>query len=59
MAKAKTIGAVRERERERELYFTNIECGLVKRGKKSNLIKIQEGRNTFIGCIKKTDYKQE
>ena len=41
----------------RELYFTNLECSLVKCGNKSNLIKIQEGRNTFIGDIKKTDYK--
>ena len=59
MTKAKTAEAVREREREREreLYFTNIECSLVKRGSISNLIKIQEGRNTFIGSIKKTDYK--
>ena len=59
MTKAKTAEAVREREREREreLYFTNIECGLVKHGNKSNLIETQEGRNTFIGCIKKTDYK--
>ena len=57
MAKARNTEAVRERERERELYFTNIECGLVKRGKKSNLIKTQEGRNTFIGSIKITDYK--
>ena len=46
-----------KREREREPYFTNIECGFVKRGNKSNLIETQEGRNTFIGCIKKTDYK--
>ena len=57
MIKAKTTETVRERERERELYFTNIECSLVKRGSISNLIKIQEGRNTFIGSIKKTDYK--
>ena len=57
MTKAKTADTVRERERERELYFTNIECGFVKRGKKSNLIKTQEGRNTFIGSIKITDYK--
>ena len=57
MAKAKTFGAVRERERERELYFTNLECSLVKCGNKSNLIRIQGGRNTFIGSIKKTDYK--
>ena len=28
MTKAKTVEAVRERERERELYFTNIECSL-------------------------------
>ena len=55
MAKAKTFGAVRERERE--LYFTNLECSLVKCGNKSNLIRIQGGRNTFIGSIKKTDYK--
>ena len=53
MTKAKTAEAVRERK----LYFTNIECGLVKHGNKSNLIETQEGRNTFIGCIKKTDYK--
>ena len=55
MTKAKTAEAVRERERE--LYFTNIKCGLVKYGNKSNLIKTQEGINTFIGDIKKADYK--
>ena len=56
MTKAKTVEAVREREREREreLYFTNIEYSLVSI---SNLIKIQEGRNTFIVSIKKTDYE--
>ena len=59
MTKAKTIETVREREREREreLYFTNIKCGFIKHDRISNLIKIQEGRNTFIGSIKKTDYK--
>ena len=57
MTKAKTAEAVRERERERELYFTNIECGLVKHGNKSKLIETQKGRNTFIGGIKITDYK--
>ena len=55
MTKAKTAEAVRERERE--LYFTNIECGLVKHGNKSKLIETQKGRNTFIGGIKITDYK--
>ena len=53
MTKAKTAEAVRERERERELYFTNIECSLVKHGSISNLIKIHGSRNTFIGDIKK------
>ncbi len=59
MTKAKTVETVREREREREreLYFTNIEYSLVRCGNKINLIKIQEGRNTFIGVIKETDYK--
>ena len=57
MTKAKTVEAVRERERERELYYSKIECSLIKHGSISNLIKIQEGRNTFIGDIKKTDYK--
>ena len=57
MTKAKTVEAVRERERERELYFTNIEYSLVRCGNKINLIKIQEGRNTFIVSIKKTDYE--
>ncbi len=55
MTKAKTVDTVRERERE--LYFTNIEYSLVRCGNKINLIKIQEGRNTFIGVIKETDYK--
>ena len=27
--KAKTVGTVRERERERELHFSNRECGFV------------------------------
>jgi hypothetical protein len=53
MTKAKTVDTVRERE----LYFTNIEYSLVRCGNKINLIKIQEGRNTFIGVIKETDYK--
>ena len=53
MTKAKTVETVRERE----LYFTNIEYSLVRCGNKINLIKIQEGRNTFIGVIKETDYK--
>lgn len=53
MTKAKTVEAVKK---ERELYFTNIKCGLVKYGNKSNLIKTKEGRNTFIGDIKETDY---
>ena len=59
MTKVKTTEAVREREREREreLYFTNIKCSLIKRVNNSNLIKIQEGRNIFIGSIKKTDYE--
>ena len=57
MTKVKTAEAVRERERERELYFTNIKCSLIKRVNNSNLIKIQEGRNIFIGSIKKTDYE--
>ena len=57
MTKTKTVETVRERERERELYFTNIEYSLVRCGNKINLIKIQEGRNTFIGVIKETDYK--
>ena len=59
MTKAKTVEAVREREREREreLYFTNIECSLFEHGSISKLIKIQEGRNTFIVSIKKTDYE--
>ena len=57
MTKAKTVDTVRERERERELYFTNIECSLFEHGSISNLIKIQEGRNTFIVSIKKTDYE--
>ena len=51
MTKAKTVEAVRERERE--LYFTNIECSLFEHGSISKVIKIQEGRNTFIGDIKK------
>ena len=55
MTKAETADTVRERERE--LYFTNIKCGFIKHSNKSSLIKIQEGRNTFIGSIKKTDYK--
>lgn len=55
MTKAKTVEAVRERERE--LYFTNIECSLFEHGSISNVIKIQEGRNTFIVSIKKTDYE--
>ena len=55
MTKVKTAEAVRERERE--LYFTNIKCSLIKCVNKSNLIKIQKGRNTFIGSIKITDYK--
>ena len=55
MTKTKTAEAVRERERE--LYFSKIECSLVKRGSISNLIRIQEGRNTYIGSIKKTDYE--
>ena len=46
MTKAKTVEAVRERERE--LYFTNIECSLLRCGNKSNLIKIQGGRDTFL-----------
>lgn len=53
MTKAKTAEAVRKRA----LYFTNIECSLFEHGSISNLIKIQEGRNTFIGSIKKTDYE--
>ena len=57
MTKAKTIDTVRERERERELYFTNIKCSFVKHDNIGNLIKIQGGRNTFIGSMKKTDYK--
>ena len=57
MTKAKTVEAVRERDREREPYFTNIECSLFEHGSISNLIKIQEGRNTFIVSIKKTDYE--
>ena len=57
MTKAKTVEAVRERERERELYFTNIECSLFECGSINNLIKMQKGRNTFIGSIKKTDYE--
>ena len=48
MTKAKTVETVRERERER---------AIVRCGNKINLIKIQEGRNTFIGVIKETDYK--
>ena len=51
MTKVKTVEAVKKRERE--LYFTNIECSLFECGSISNLIKIQEGRNTFIGDIKK------
>ena len=57
MTKVKPAEAVRERQRERELYFTNIKCSLIKCVNKSNLIKIQKGRNTFIGSIKKTDYE--
>ena len=49
MTKAKTVETVKERA----LYFTNIECSLVKYGNKSNLIKTLEGRNTFISDIKK------
>lgn len=45
MTKAKIV------ETERELYFTNIEYGLIKCGKKSNLINVLEGRSTFISNI--------
>ena len=57
MIKAKTVDAVRERERERELFSINIERSLVKHASISNLIKIQKGRNTFIDDIKMADYK--
>ena len=40
MTKAKTVDTVRERERERELYFKEI----------------KEGRNAFINNTKKIDY---
>ena len=49
MTKAKTVEAVRERE----LYFTNVKCNLVKHGNKSKLIKVQKGKNTFICGIKR------
>lgn len=44
MTKAKIVDAVRKRE----LYFTNIEYSLLKCGNKSNLIKTQGGRDTFL-----------
>lgn len=53
MTKAKTVDTVRERERERELYFTNIKCSFIKHGKISNFIEIIKGKNTFIINVKK------
>ena len=51
MTKAKTVDTVRERERE--LYFTNIKCSFIKHGKISNFIEIIKGKNTFIINVKK------
>ena len=36
--KAETVGTVRERERERELHFSNRECGFVQQSDTSRLL---------------------
>lgn len=56
MTKAKTVGTVREKERE--LHFSNRKCGSVQQPDTHTDIfkKINKGRNTFICDIKMTDY---
>ena len=50
MEKTKTVDTVRERERERELHFSNRKCGFIQQPdtQKTSYIRIGKGKIAFI-----------